>query len=181
MRIFFILLIFFVNTLLSENLKDKSLIYLFKNSYYSYICLHRWEYINKYIGKREDLLSIVGYSCLKKHWIIPALDVAKSLRYTKIGRINAYYISSLFMIKKILIRYLEDKINISDIKIPTIEDDDLGKIFNIVQKTLPKVTNKNIKIKMDGNDVDIQYLPETNQIDIKFYKENKLLKEEKYW
>jgi len=181
MRFLFVL-IFIFSLSFGEDLKNKSLIFLFKNNYYTYICTHRWEYINKYLKKREDLLSIVGYSCLKKHWIIPALDVAKALRFTKMGRENSSYIVTLFTIKNFLIRYIEDNFNIKDIKIPLIKGDDLSKVFVLTQKVLPKVENESFVLKTNENLIKIEYNLEKGEIILGFYdKNNKLIKKERYW
>jgi len=181
MRYLFVLLII-LNLSFGNNLKNKPIVFLFKHNYFSYLCSHRWEYINKYIGKREDLLSLVGYSCLKKHWIIPALDVAKALRFTKMGRINSSYITSLFTIKIFLIRYIEDNFNIKDIKIPSIEDDDLGKVFILTQKRLPKVKNGSFILKTDRGFIKTEYKIKRGEIILTFYdKNNKLIKKERYW
>jgi len=179
---FIFVFIFIFSLSFGEDLKNKSLIFLFKNNYYTYICTHRWEYINKYLKKREDLLSIVGYSCLKKHWIIPALDVAKALRFTKMGRENSSYIVTLFTIKNFLIRYIEDNFNIKDINIPVIEGDNLGKVFVLTQKLSPKVKNESFTLKTNNETIKVKYLINTGELVLSFYdKNNNLIKKEKYW
>ena len=99
MRILLIFSFFFTFVLAADKLENKNLIELFKGKYYTYICMHRWIFINKYERKNEKLLSLVAYACLKKNFLTPALDLSKVLRVTKIGRTNATYINTLFLIK----------------------------------------------------------------------------------
>lgn len=181
MRILLIFLLSLFIKINADNLQNKSVIYLFKNHYYSYLCLNRWKFINEYVGKREDLLSIVAYACLKKHYLTYALDLAKNLRYTKEGRENSTYIISLFTIKNFLMRYIMDNFDISIINIPYIESDDLGKVFLLTKQEKP-IVNKNRYILKDKNEnIEVSYDIKANDIVIKFFKNKKLIKKEKYW
>jgi len=176
-----IILILFLN-LYAIDLSKQNIVYLFKNNYFSFICQHRWKYINKYLGKREDLLSLVGYSCLKKHQITLALDVAKALRFTKAGRLNANYIATLFNIKTLLIRYVEDKISLSLVNIPYILDDDFGKVFYLAKIQKPVIKNNSFYVTTkEGNKIKIFYDLKNNNFVLSFYKNKKLIKKERYW
>ena len=177
-----ILLIFFlIINLYASSLKNKDILSLFKDKYYHYICIHRWEYINKYLGKREDLLSIVAYACLKNHSLTYALDLAKALRFTKEGRANSTYIVSLFAIKNYIVRYIEDGFDLNSIEIPSITSDDLGKIFNLIKKEKPIVKNGSFFVNLDEFNVKVGYNVKKNYIILEFYKDNKLIKKEVYW
>ncbi len=179
MRIVFILILFVF--LKADNLQNKNIIYLFKHNYFSYLCIHRWQYINKYEKKREDLLSIVAYACLKKHYLTYALDLAKALRYTKEGRANSTYIISLFTIKNFIMRYIEDGFDIENIQIPNIESDDLGKIFVLTKKYKPKTENGTYFLNEGEYNISVSYNLKTNEIILNFYKNSQLIKKEKYW
>ncbi len=181
MRIILIVLITFFINLHADDLKNKNIVYLFKHHYYSYLCKHRWEYINKYVGKREDLLSIVAYACLKNHYLIYALDLAKNLRYTKEGRINSTYIISLFTIKNFLMRYIEDGFDISIIQIPNIESDDLGKIFILTKKQKPQVKKGTFDLTMKDYNISVSYDIKTTEILLTYFKDDKVIKKERYW
>ena len=178
-----IIFLFFSVILFAQkiNLSDKSIPFLLKNHYYTYLCLNRWKYINRYAGKREDLLSLVAYACLKKHYLTYALDLAKELRYTKIGRENSTYIISLFAIKNFLMRYIEDGLDISKISFPIIKNDDLGKVFVLTKKIKPKVNNNSYTLYYKGNKIVVNYNIQANQIIISFFDNKKLIKKEKYW
>ncbi len=175
-----LLILIFILFLRADDLSNKTIPYLFKNHYYSYLCLNRWRYINKFVGKREDLLSIVAYSCLKKHYLVYALDLAKNLRYTKVGRINSTYIISLFTIKNFLIRYIEDGFDIKTIKIPYIEGDDLGKVFYLTEKKNPKIEHNSYKLDVNDTKINITYDIKADILILNFYKNGKLIKKEKY-
>ena len=179
MKKIIIFLLFF--NLYALDLSKQTVAYLFKNKYYSFICKYRWRYINKFLGKREDLLSLVGYSCLKKHQLIPALDVAKALRFTKMGRVNANYIATLFNIKTLLIRYIEDKISLNNVNLPYVLDDDLGKIFYLIKNQKPLIKDNIVYIKTKKEEIEVSYNMKNNNIIIKFYKDSKLIKKDMYW
>ena len=176
-----IILILLFN-LYALDLSKDNVIYLFKNNHYDVLCQHRWRYINKYEGKREDLLSLVAYSCLKTHQITPALDLAKALRFTKMGRINANYISTLFNVKTLLIRYINDNISLDLINIPYVLDDDLGKVFYFARIQKPPIQNNSFSVKINDNEkIEVFYNLKSNTFMLKVYKNSKLLKKEFYW
>jgi hypothetical protein len=158
---------------------DISLIVQFKKGLYSKICMNRWSYINKYLNKREDLLSLVAFSCLKKKYLTPALDLAKVLKTTKIGRENATYITTLFLMKKLIIQFIMDKIDLKNIKLPQIKDDKLGIIFYKFQQN--KFKQKNNRFIIDNNATKwIIYLNKNYNIVIETHKNDKV-KKEIYW
>jgi len=178
---FLLILLFLLSLMKADYLENKSIVYLFKHNYYSYLCIHRWKYINEYAKKREDLLSVVAYACLKKHYLTYALDLAKNLTYTKEGRINSTYIISLFTIKNFIMRYIMDRFDISNIKIPNIESDDLGKVFILIKTQKPKVIDRKVSLKDKDINITVFYDFETNEIIIDYFKDNKLIKKDKYW
>ena len=173
-----LLLIF---ALIFSNLSSKSLIYLFKNQYYNYICKNRWSYINKYFKKREDLLSIVAYSCIKKKYITYALDLAKAMRFTKLGRNNSNYIATLFNIKTLLRRYLVDKISLDGIELPYVADNNLGKVFFLIKKQNPKIKDNSVILKDGNNSIRVSINLDRDLIILEFFNKEKLIKKEKYW
>jgi hypothetical protein len=159
---------------------NDSLNIAFKKGYYSKICMNRWIYINKYVNKREDLLSLVAYACLKKKYLTPALDLAKVLKVTTIGRKNATYITTLFLMKKLILEFIFDNLNIENIKLPVIKDDLLGKVFyNIQNKNFLKDGNKIIIEKK--NKKFIIYPNKNYNIVIEIFTDNKLDEKVIYW
>jgi hypothetical protein len=157
-----------------------SLLELFNNKYYSYICDRRWQFINKYNNKREDLLSLVAYACLKKRYLTPALDLAKVLKVTKEGRKNATYIVTLFLMKKLMIQIINDDLQIGNIKLPKITDNSLGKMFFYIEKGNYKKLDKTIEIKENEKTYKI-WTTNRNNIVIDIIVNGQLKKREYYW
>ncbi len=178
------ILLFFVlfNMLFSaeNNLKNLSLTELFNQKKYAYICDKRWDFIDKYNNKKEDLLSLVAYACLKKRNITPALDLAKVLKVTKEGRKNATYIVTLFLMKKLIIQMLNDDMSITNVSLPQITDNNLGKAFYYIQEGKFTKNNYKITIKTDKNVYKIR-LTNHNNVLIEEYSGDKLIKREYYW
>jgi len=167
----------FVTFIFAENM---SLPLLFKKGFYTQICNNRWNYINKYVNKREDLLSIVAYSCLKKGYLVPALDLAKVLKTTSMGRSNATYISTLFLMKKLILQYLFDDFDLKAIKIPQIKDNLLGIVFNYLSSKTYKKDKNSVTI-IDKNKKFIVSTTKNYNLIIEMYINNKLIKKAKYW
>jgi hypothetical protein len=177
-----LLFVFFLHIVYAsdDNLKNMSLLELFNKQYYTYICDRRWQYINEYNNKREDLLSLVAYACLKKRYLTPALDLAKVLKATKEGRRNATYIVTLFLMKKLIIQYFNDGLSLRGIKLPKITDNTLGIVFNYIESGKYEKKDNYLVIKTP----DILYkvtISKNNNIVIETYKNNKLEKREYFW
>ena len=153
---------------------------LFKKKEYTQICKKRWDYINKYRFKNENLLSLVAYSCLKFNYITPALDVAKALVATKEGRDNAVYISSLFLMKKLLISLIKDNMNIKSLRLPVIKDNLLGKVFYLIQKNGYDKEGGKI-IVVDGTKTYNVWLSDDFNVVIAVYQDGKQIKMVYYW
>ena len=173
----FLILIIFSTFIFAE---EMSLPLLFKKGFYTQICTDRWKYINKYVNKREDLLSIVAYSCLKKGYLVPALDLAKVLKTTSMGRTNATYISTLFLMKKLILQYLFDDFDLKTIKIPKINDNLLGVVFNYLSSKTYKKDKNSVTI-IDRNKKFIVSTTKNYNLVIEIYENNKLIKKVKYW
>jgi len=180
MRFIFIFFIFF-NIIFAENPNNMSLIELYKKNYYTYICMNRWKFIKMYLRKNEKILSLVAYACLKKNYITPALDLSKEMRFTKIGRNNGLYINELFMMKLLIIRYITDNYDLSTISLPEIKDNLLAKIFYLIKKQKPKVKNNILKLLENNNSYIVTYNKDTNEIIIKIFLNNNLVKKVRYW
>ena len=166
--------------LFSEDIDNMSLIELYKNNHHSRICSRRWVYINRFVNKREDLLSLVAQSCLKTGNLIPALDVAKMLKDTKEGRKNATYIATLFLMKKLITQVIIDNLDISLIKIPVIKDYTLGKIYNLLQKNNYKIDGNRLTLNDDEFSYKVLLMRKENLL-IKTFKDGILIKEETIW
>ncbi|WP_456480409.1 hypothetical protein [Nautilia sp.] len=164
----------------SDYLKNMTLIELFNNKYYSYICNQRWKFINKYNNKREDLLSLVAYACLKKRFLTPALDLAKVLKVTKEGRKNATYIVTLFLMKKLIMQMIDDNLQIGDITLPQISDNTLGKVFGLIQKGDYEKKDGALVVK-NGNTTYKVWISDNYNVVIDTVVNGELTKREYYW
>jgi len=176
------MLLMFFNLMFSaqNNLQNMTLLELFNNKYYTYICDKRWYFINKYNNKREDLLSLVAYACLKKRYLTPALDLAKVLKVTKEGRKNATYIVTLFLMKKLIMQIINDDMSIGDIKLPQINDNTLGIVFSFIEKNHFEKKDNTLIIK-DAKTVYKVKISKNNNVVIDILINNKLKKREFYW
>jgi hypothetical protein len=152
----------------------------FKNGHYSKICMDRWRYINKYVNKREDLLSFVAYACLKKKYLTPALDLAKVLKVTTLGRKNATYITTLFLMKKLILEFIFDGLDFKSIKLPIIKDDTLGIVFYHIQKNNFTRENGKIVIQIDKETL-VVYPNKNYNIVIEHFIDDKLKSKDIYW
>ena len=173
-----LILLIFVTFLFSEEI---ALPTLFKKGFYTQICNKRWSYINKYVNKREDLLSIVAYSCLKKGYLIPALDLAKVLKTTPMGRKNATYITTLFLMKKLILEYIFDDFDLKKVKLPKIGDNLLGIVFNYLSSNKVSKRTKSYIVILDKNKKIIVNVSKNYNLIIEIYINNKLIKKAKYW
>jgi hypothetical protein len=178
MRFLFFLLLFNI-LFAADKLQNKPLTELFEKKYYTYICLHRWVYINKY--KDEKLLSLVAYACLKKHYLTPALDLAKVLRFTKIGRANATYLTTLFLIKNLIERYIKDNFAVDSFVFPKIKGSLLAKVFYLLQSQKPLVKGNTFSVKEKDNRYEVTFSEKTNTIIIKTFKNDVFFKKDRYW
>ncbi|AZV46819.1 hypothetical protein C3L23_05890 [Nautilia sp. PV-1] len=182
MRKIIILILFLASLFASQNdLKNMSLLQLFNNKYYSYICDKRWIFINKYNNKREDLLSLVAYACLKKRYLTPALDLAKVLKVTKEGRKNATYIVTLFLMKKLIMQIIDDDLKIGNIKLPQITDNSLGKAFGLIENGSFKREKNTLEINVSKNTVYKVWISHNNNVVIDTISNGELKNREYYW
>jgi len=134
--------------------------------------------LNKY--KTDDnYQSIVALSCVKVDMINTAIRIAKTMNHTPIGRNNASYIGSLFLIKKLLLQLIYDNINISNLSLPKSKHP-LSIIFeNISHNNYIKQNNKYI-VKIDNYKYILAPI-ENNKIKIEIYNNNILIDKHIYW
>ncbi len=172
----------FILFLFVINLFGQDIVTLFKNGQYLQICNKRWDYIEKYRYKDEKKLSLVAYSCLKNYKLIFALDLAKNMTVTKMGRNNALYITSLFLTKKLIISYLRgDNINLSAVNIPYLKDSLIGKIFRYIKLHKPAVKDYSVTFTMDGLKYKVYPFDHSTNLIIEIYKNGKLTKKVTVW
>ena len=158
----------------------KSEIYNFyKNQNYKDTCSKGMWILNKNRND-DDYMSIVSLSCVKSDMINSAIRIAKSMTHSAIGRQNASYISSLFLIKKLLLQMLFDNIDISNLSLPK-SDHILSIVFeNISHHNFSKVDNIYI-VKSNGKRYTLSILNKEKKFIIKIYENNSLISKHIYW
>lgn len=134
--------------------------------------------LNKY--KNDDnYQSIVALSCVKADMINTAIRITKTMIHTPLGRHNASYIASLYLIKKLLLQMVHDNIDISNLSLPKSEHF-LSIIFeSISHNNFSKVDNTYI---VEKNNFKYILMPNgNNKLTIKIYKNNNLISTHIYW
>ncbi|NPA55998.1 MAG: hypothetical protein GXO40_06500 [Epsilonproteobacteria bacterium] len=93
---------------------------LYKNKNYPKACKvgSYMLYKKPALKKDDNYQSVVALACVKADMLNAAIKIAKTLTHTKIGRNNASYVASLFLIKKLLLQLVHDKIDIANLSLP---------------------------------------------------------------
>ena len=138
--------------LFSFNIKNEYLAH-----HYKAVCMYGVEHFQE-IKKDENLLSLIGLSCVKNDSFIYLPHIINNLKHTKEARDNSVYFSLLFMEKKLLYSYIMDNTDMSYYRFPLINHP-LSIVFN-------NITNKNFK--KEGNKIIIHYKNKTYKV----YKNN---------
>jgi len=158
--------------LFSFNIKNE---YLSQN--YKDVCLYGIKNFKK-IKKDENLLSLIGLSCVKSDYFIYLPAIINNLKYTKAGRDNSVYFSILFVEKKLLYSHILDNTDISYYNFPLI-DHPISIVFNnIVNKNFKK--ENNIIIIKYKNKIYKVYKNNEQKIFIDIYQNNQLISQHWY-
>ncbi|GAX87083.1 conserved hypothetical protein [Lebetimonas natsushimae] len=150
----FIVLIIFLNATIIDEYKNKN---------YEKIC--NYQNIIKY-KKDENILSIIGDSCIKINSLYLLPYIINYLKHTTIGRKNAIYFLVIYNEKKLLYSFLFDNFDIGSFDFPRTKHI-LSTVFDAV---------KNKKYKKIGQ----IYLIKENNCTVKMYKENDKMIIEKF-
>jgi len=170
-----ILLLFIVNLFGAT----KSEVYSFYNDHdYKKTCLKGIWSLRNY-KTDDDYQSIVALSCVKVDMLNTALRITKTMNNTALGRHNASYIASLYLIKKLLLQLVYDKIDISNLSLPKSEHP-LSIVFeNISHNNYTKADEAYI-VEQDGKKYILK--PKgNNKFIIKIFKNDNLLSTHTYW
>ena len=152
----------------------------FKKEYsqnnFTKICKYGYYHINE-IKNNEDILSLVGFACVKRDYFIYLPTIINYLKKTKKARDNSIYFSLLFIEKKLLISYVIDGMDLSYYRFPLIKHPLSIVITHIINKDFTKQDQK-IIIK-DNNKIYKVYKDEQNRVFIDIYENNEL--KESHW
>ena len=124
--------------------------------------------------------SIIAISCVNAGMINTAIRVAKFMNDTPLDRHNASYVASLFLAKKLLLQFLYDKINLSNISLPK-SSHPLSIILEHIASN--NYTLKNDKYIINYNDKEYILSKTTpHRFIIKIYNKNHILLSKRlYW
>ena len=146
------------------------------NHNYNKICKYGMKHIQS-IKKNENLLSLVGFSCVKDDSFIYLPTVMVLLKKTKKARENSVYFSILFMEKKLLISKIIDGLDISYYRFPLINHP-LSIVVNSLIQENYKENDGKIIIQKSGKKYEV-YKTNSDKVFIKVYENNKL--KETHW
>jgi len=151
---------------------------LYQKRDYKNTCIRGVWILNQF--KHDDKYqSIVALSCVKADMLNTAIRITKTMNHTPLGRHNASYISSLFLIKKLLLQLVYDDIDISNLSLPKSEHP-LSILFeNISHHNFSKVNNT--FIVETKNKKYILSPHQTNKFIIKIYENDKIVSKHIYW
>jgi len=171
-------LILFIFVLNLFGITKEEIYSLYKNHDYINTC-NKGMWIIRKNNNDDNYQSIVSLSCVKVDMINTAIRIAKTMNHTPIGRHNASYISSLFLIKKLLLQLVYDKIDISNLSLPKSEHPLSIMFENISHNNFSKVNNTYI---VESNNKKYILSPiEKDKFIIKILENNNLISKHIYW
>jgi hypothetical protein len=118
----------------------------YKNGNFTRICRYGYSHFQE-IKHNEDILSLVGFACVKRDYFIYLPPIINQLKYSKKSRQNSIYFSLLFFNKKLLQSYMLDNLDLSYYRLPLIEHP----LSIVVTKIIDK------KFQKDGDVLIIKY------------------------
>ncbi len=113
---------------------EQQLVADYKNSDFEKVCIDG-TILN---SKNEDILSLVGNACLKIDNINPLGIIIKRLVSTPRYRANASYFATILLQKKLIYQFMNDGINISNMRLP--------RTANILSVVFENLAKKNYKV-----------------------------------
>ncbi|WP_456489045.1 hypothetical protein [Caminibacter pacificus] len=163
---FFLIFLFVFSFLKADILKD------FFEKKYNNLCTY--QNIQKY--KDENILSLIGFSCVKLDKIYLLPFITNKLKKTDIGRKNSIYFSTIYLQKKLLMAYFFDNYSLDGFSFPK-SDYILSVIFDKIKNhKYEKIGNIYI---IDNGDIIYNIFKKEDKIVIDEIKGGKVIK--KHW
>jgi len=155
-------------------LLNASIVNDYINKQYNKVCTYK--NIFKY-RKNEQILSLIGESCVKSNNLYLIPYIVRHLRATKVGRRNAIYFLIIYNEKKLLYAFLFDGFDIKNFSFPYTK--------NILSDVFMAIKNGNYEeignlYIIKKNDFIIKMYKENDKMIIEKYKKNKLIKRQWY-
>jgi len=171
-------IIFLLCTTLLFGVTKEEIYQFYKDKDYKTTCTRGLWALSKYKDD-DNYQSIVALSCVEVDMINTALRITKTMYHTPLGRHNASYIASLYLIKKLLLQLIYDKIDISNLSLPKSEHPLSIMFENISHNNFSKVDNTYV---VDYNGYKyIMSAYDKNKFILKVYKNNTLISKHIYW
>jgi len=153
------------------NIKEE---YISQN--YKDVCLYGINHLQN-IKKDENMLSLIGISCVKSDYFIYLPAIINNLKYSKQARKNSIYFSLLFVEKKLLYSYMLDHTDLSFYRFPLIKHPISIVLNNIIKNNFTKINNK---IVVNYKNIIYKiYMGNENKMFIDVYKNNNLI--QRHW
>jgi len=127
----------------------------------------------KDIKKNENTLSLVGLSCVKSDDLFYLPVIINNLKFTKNGRKNSIYFSTLLLEKKLLIAYMIDNFDVSYYRLPFINHP-ISVVFQAIQNKNFTKQDGILTIKK-GNKIYKVYKTEDDKVFIDEYENGDLI------
>ena len=114
----FLVAIWIVSTLLSASTDVlKHIQELYKSGEYQSACQYGYKYFSQF-KKNTQFLMIYAFACLNADYIDRVAVPMIALRYTAAERLNATYLATVLLQKKMLYNALMDGIDIQQVRLP---------------------------------------------------------------
>jgi len=146
----------------------------YKNGNYNLVC--KLNNIEKF-KKSENLLSIIGISCVKsdKLYVLPYL--LNKLKHTKAGRKNSIYFTIIYLQKRLIYSYLFDNLSLKGFDLPDT-DYILSHIFVKLKDNDFKRVDDKIIINYKNKVIKVYKV--VDKFFVEEYENNKLIKRQWY-
>lgn len=149
----------------------------YKNQNYKNVCMQSRSLI--YQITDEDVLSLIADACLRVDYINPLGDIIKKLYSTPKYRENASYFATILLQKKLIYQFMNDGIDISDIRLPRTSYI-LSVVFESLVKKNYKIVGKKIEIDLGVKKYLVWLSDESKpKVFIQEYENNRLI--EQHW
>ena len=151
----------------------------YKEGNYKDICIKSAKFY-KNAEKDEQILSIIGDACAKIDYINPLGYVVRGLVSTPQFRQNGSYFATLILQKKLIYQFMNDEIDLKNLRLPRSEHV-LSIVFeNLVKKNYKKENGK-IIIKTEKIEYKVWLGDEKKRVvHIVEYKNGKIIKRHGY-
>jgi hypothetical protein len=156
-----IFLSLFIFSSFSFAITKNQIYYFYKNKDYNDACIKGLWGFQKYKND-ETYLSVLALSCINVDMLNNAIRISKSMGKTKIGRANASYVANLYLIKRLLIQFVYDGIDLSNLSLPK-SNHFLSIIFENLSKHNYKKQKDSFIIKLKNTTYILQPLEDSQK------------------